>query len=159
MKYLKTIEKVTSFDIKNFLDKYEDFNKSNYFKNQFTSKDVNIYSIYKHFNFPEEIKEDLYILIFLYNNSYSWKTGYLKEDNYTKRKVKEYVEKLVLNKIEKTPSLYNKIENIVNKHPNFNNSRKFGYLSNSTIRYIMFFLNTIVRKTPNYIKDTNKYNL
>lgn len=159
MKHLKTFEKVTTFDIKYFLDKYNDFNNGNYFLNQLKSKDVTIYSIYKNFNFPEEIKNELYILIFLYNNTYSWKTGYEKDDNYIKRKVKEYIQKIILDKIQKNPNIYFEIKKIVDKYPNFNNSGSFGYLSNSTIRYILFLLNSIERKTPNYIKDTNKYNL
>lgn len=161
MKYIKTYEIKNSHLqdlVTRFFQKYEDVNNNENTKNLKKSVD-SIYNLYNLYKTPDSLREEMDILIFLYNFPYFWKTGETVKDNYIKNKVKKYVLQSAINKIENDTQIYFDVKDCLDKKPHFNSSGKLGYIKNSTFRYIFFFLDTLERKTPGYIKDTIKYNI
>lgn len=158
MKYLKTYESIKSTD-ESILDKfYTAFDEhEKYIKNKWVYDSAS--QLLKHYNVPEVFLDEFRLLHFLYDNRF-YRTGDKKTDNKVKNLIKKKCLDSIVNKIDNEPSLYVDIKEMFDKRPNWNDSNRFGNVSNGPTKYIYYMLYSAINKNaPDYIKDTNKYNL
>jgi hypothetical protein len=155
MKYLKKFENVHDSDLslKYFFDKYYGYKKI------YTTFDTKVTNLINNFDIPKMFYDDIFILYFLYKERFFWTKNIKKEDEYTKMLVKKYVLNSILKKFEKDPLSYISLKSTLNKRKNFNDIRSFGYIGNAIIKYIFFLLTDAVKKAPDWLKDTEKYNI
>jgi len=93
------------------------------------------------------------LLYFLYSDTgyiRNWKKGHAVIDNYIKRQVKKYVQKLIHQKFDKNPDIYFKLKNIFDK--------KF-IPKIAKMKYIFMNFQTALKHAPEYLDQSSKYNL
>lgn len=150
MKYIRTYEKYSLSEIEEFLENY---NKS---KKRYILKDWIWYA--NNYGIPEIFHEEFFILYFLYKHIEIWKSGYTKEDNRVKDCVKEYVNDLIINKFQENPNSYFELKNVIDKTGNFD-PRSLNNISNKYLKYVFLALLSALKKAPDWIKNSEKYNL
>jgi hypothetical protein len=159
MKYIKTYENKTwkkELDeaLENF---YNDFNDK---KDTFPVLLI---------NFPMVFKDEYKMLYFYYNgynpanryyNGYNPANRYYHSNTYEeelkmkyiKKKIKEKAIESIILKIEKNVTLYTTLKDYLIKYP-------VNIIRDAKNKYIMFTFNTALKKIPDYIKNSLKYNL
>jgi len=112
------------------------------------------------YDFPKFLHDDIMVLNFLYDDGYKWRRTDIKTiNNYIKRKVKVYVLNSILKKFERNVEYYSELKDFLDKKPNFNNPGSFDYVGQATKQNIYYMLHAAIKKTPDWIKDSIKYNL
>jgi len=151
MKYLRLYEEYDNI-INHFLKKFSEYIKM--YKNAYLDP-MNYYNI------PNSLEEEFALLYYLYDqNTYnSWKSGDKQEDNSAKRKIKQYIQNLIIKKMNENPKIYDELQSVFDKRPNWGNSNKFGSISEANIKYIFFNLHSALKNAPEHLKQANKYNL
>lgn len=149
MKHLKIFENYDS----SLIDFFKKMGE--YYRIEGDSKAIDIMNFYK---IPENFEEEIKILNYLYSPSRynnEWKTGYKKEDNSIKRKVKKLTHKQILDKFTENPELCD----ILNKK--FENPKWIGNHLKEKVpdKFILFAFRTTVRHSPEWMKSYSKYNL
>jgi len=156
MKYLKTFEAKQTIDkvkskISNFLKKYELYS-NNYNGGSYIS-------VMNYYRVPHELEYEFSVLYFLYSdtsNIYAPNWKQLDDtDNYIKRQVKIYIQKLILQQFDKNPEIYFKLKNL------FNERKKLGISMPKSAhdKYILFNLETAIKNAPEHLETSSKYNM
>ncbi len=153
MKHLKTFEsKQTTQDIKykieDFLSKFEkslkNYQGRNYIDNM------------NYYNIPNEFEYEFAVLYFLYSDSHTYTTNWKQgdyTDNYIKRQVKNYIQKLILKKFNDNPNLYFKLKNVFDKRKNIGMPRE------AVPKYIFSNFQSALKNAPEHLDISTKYNL
>lgn len=114
----------------------------------------------KTYSVPEFLYDEFCILHFFYNSKGWWNNYYDKAVvDFLKREIKKQTLESIINKFEEDINNYYLLKNVFDKRPKWNDSRSFNGINDSTVRYIFMLFYKAVNNAPQYIKDTNKYNL
>ena len=111
----------------------------------------------KFYNIPSAFFDEFLIINFLYEGH--WKSGYKKEDDYTKNQIKKYVLSLIIKKFEDDPTLYSELKAGLDKRQKFNSRGSFDYIQNAVVNNSYFLFHAAIKKAPEWIINTLKYNL
>jgi len=156
MKYLKTYEAKTAESIDSIKHSIEDFLiKFEKHMEGYSNLHLNHFNFYK---FPSELEYEFSILYYMYRNV-DWKKGYSKIDKYIKQQVKKYVKKLIIKKFEENPDIYFKLKSTFDGHQKWGTRGTFQYINSAAIRYIFFAFSDALKNAPEYLSQSNKYNL
>jgi hypothetical protein len=141
MKYIKKYESgLKEGALKTFFDDYNNYLRT-YFKN----------NPYYYYDIPEIFHEEFDLLHFLYGKSIIWRNYDKTINNYIKKEVKKFALESIIKKFEDDTNNYAKLKEVLDKRPHF--------LSRASIKYIFFLFQAAIKKTPSWIKDSNRYNL
>jgi len=161
MKHIKTFEGRTVDEesitgLQRFYDKFEEeitINRLLPYQNR-----ILVYA--QQYNIPKEFYDEFKLLYYLYDQRRWWSTGDKKVDAYIKKEVKKNAIKSILEKL-KDENVFYKLENALDKRPDFSNQGSFDYISNGTVQYIFYSLHNAIKHTPEYEerKFAKKYNL
>lgn len=132
-------------------------NKYNSSLGTFIEKDSNRYL--ESWKFPKIFMEEIYMLYFLYDKRYKWSTDIPTINNYIKKNIKNLTFNSMLNKIKDNEKYYFELRDFLEKRKKFNNKSSFDYIDTAPINYIYFALYRVIKNVPEYIKNSEKYNL
>ena len=148
MKYLKSFENYINVEsppkeLEDFFKKYTD--SYTHYNKLYTQK------------IPTEFHEEYKILFFLYGYSENWKQwGGSPETKKYNRKIKnlikKYTLKSILKKFDDKPNLYFELEKIVEEKP-------LKYIYAAAEKYTYFLFDAAIRKAPEFIKQSQMYNM
>lgn len=152
MKYLKKFERETNVylvdALKYFFKQYDLFKISNvgtYYQHSL--------KIAKSRNIPEFLYDEFTILFFLYNHKGWWNNYYDKPViDFIKKEIKKETVKSIINKFEKNPEYYIKLLEYLEEHT-------IADAYDSTIKYIYFLFHAAIKNAPDWLKNSEKYNL
>ena len=153
MKYIKTFEREI---VNTELLKSLEYFFSQY--NIFTTKYENALNRAKMNNIPEFLYDDFSILFFLYECR-GWWSKYEISADFVKREIKKQTLNSIINKFNEDPGKYFILKDIFDKNPKWNDARSLHGVSGGTVKYIFMLFYKAVNEAPQWIKDSNKYNL
>ena len=152
MKYLKFFENsINDIALNKFFEDYI------YFKRTHANFIGDVISVAKNYNIPEIFYDEFVMLFFLYDKGFFWKQNIKKEDTYVKNNVKKHILNLIIEKFKNDPRTYILLKKCLDRK--FNSRGSFEYIGISTIKYIFFLFKAAIKNAPDWIEDTEKYNL
>lgn len=156
MKYLKTFEgEIVNSESSKALEYF--FSQFNLFESKYHQFSVDSA---KSANIPMFLYDDYSFLFFLYNYKGWWNNYYDKSIiDFIKREIKNRVIKSVINKFEEDPNNYILLKSVFDKRPEWNNPRSLQGLNSGATKYIFMLFYKALNSAPQWIKDSNKYNL
>jgi len=155
MKHIKTFEsRIVNEDsiagLQKFYKEFEIYKKH---------PDTSFFNRPKAYKIPEIFHDEFIILDFLYCDRFWWMTDDKTVNFYIKKQVKKFAEKSILDKIEKDEKVYFTLKEFLDKRQNFNSYNSSQYIGDGSVQYIFFLLHSVIKKVPEWIKDSKKYNL
>lgn len=161
MKYLKTFEKeiINSYlreALEYFFTQYELFKKSG--GNQPYYQDI--VNVAKSYHIPEIFHYEFSILYFLYEYRGWWnKNNNAALADFIKKEIKKQLVETIIDKFNNDSNNYYLLKEIFDKRPEWNNSRSLRGVSQGVVKYIFMLFYKAINNAPQWIKDSNKYNL
>jgi len=150
----KIFEKVENPVLKkavdDFFNGFEEFKNNPYYSNSIGRA--------KNYNLPAFIFDEFALLDYLYKRRVWWSKDSMSDKN-TKREVKKFALESILKKFEEDPDKYFELKKVLDNRPNFNNTGSFDGISDASVKYIFFLLRASINKAPEWITNTNNYNL
>jgi hypothetical protein len=150
MKYIKLFESKYNFSLYDFLKKMSEYYR------YYNRKSLIIDNM-NYIKFPNIFEEEYMILYYLYDDD--WKTDDKLENNYIKRKIKDYVKNLIYKKIESESNLVDLISWFHEIRPRWYNSKYFQYVGkkNENILWNFYFFYTHDERSLKIIKNIEYY--
>jgi hypothetical protein len=161
MKYIKKFEK----EIINpyLLDALEYFfNQYNIFKKSGGKRTYiqDIISMAKSYKIPEIFHHEFCILYFLYEYRGWWnKTDNSSLGDFIKKEIKKQMLDSIIKKFNDDTNNYYLLKDIFDKRPGWNNRRSLSSINQGVVKYIFMLFDKSINNAPQWIKDSNKYNL
>lgn len=155
MKHLKTFEReIVNTELLKALEYF--FSQYNIFISKYQDYPLNRAKTY---NIPEFLYDDFSILYFLYEYRGWWSNNYNISADFVKREIKTQTLNSIINKFNEDSNKYFILKDIFDKNPKWNDARSLHGVSGGTVKYIFMLLYRAVNKAPQWIKDSNKFNL
>lgn len=156
MKYIKTFETKVNLDNEKG---YQEFLK------EYNSNIARVYNLqhYKYmlenYNFPEIFLHE-FSMLYYYYKTYSRYVRYMDKSvlNYIKKTVKKEALNSIIKKLEENPGIHIDLKLALDAR-DLNGTGFFDSIHDASIKYIFFLFYNALKKAPEWIKNSQQYNL